>query len=138
MFSLLQSEIISSLSSCEMFLAAACRPGFPQNASAAKGLAFVELYATYEYAVRTAVRAAIDEIKTHGNAINRMIPELLSLLLDAQITSVADSGRDRLWPRRIELFVKSCSSDPVDVSENAFPFDGSHFRLKQLRTIWTG
>ncbi len=137
MFTTLQTEILARSLSCQTFTTTVCRIGNGKDKATAKGLVFVALYGLYEYTVRASVRTSLTMIKLHGRPINTIIPELLGLALDAEIASVIDSARTRHWGSRVELFQKSCGSSLVDVADTAFPHDGSHYRIAQLRTIWT-
>ena len=52
-------------------------------ASACKGLAFVQLYATYEYSVRSAVQATLIALRAAGVEMRTLRRELLALILDS-------------------------------------------------------
>lgn len=136
MFTDLQDEINRRCLATERFFDSACRPGDAQVAATAKGIAFVQLYAVYEYTTKRAVQAALQEMRAAAHPVGDLAPELLSLALHTSVSSIIDSGRKTQWNRRMALFTKSCSTDPIDVPDNAFPNDGSHFRIQQLRTIW--
>ena len=62
-------------------------------ASACKGLAFVQLYATYEYSVRSAVQATLVALGAAGVEIRTLHRDLLALVLDSHWKSVSSSGR---------------------------------------------
>ena len=106
-------------------------------ASACKGLIFVQLYATHEYAVRSAVQATLVALSAAGVEIKTIRRNLLALVLESQWESAADSGRDRVWDSRMKLIATIDSSDPTPkLSDGLFPYDGSHYRIQQLHTIW--
>ncbi len=105
-------------------------------AATAKGLVFVQLYAAYEYAVRAAVETAIDSINLHQTRMRDIRPQLLALYLDPLLTSLRDSGRDRVWEKRVEIFEQAFSANLANLSqETRPPSDGSHYRHTQLLMI---
>lgn len=106
-------------------------------ASAWKGLAFVQLYATYEYAVRSGVQATLVAVRGSGVEIRALRRDLLALVLDANWESVSMSGRPRVWGSRMALIAKMDSIDSsATLRDDLFPTDGSHYRISQLQTIW--
>ena len=106
-------------------------------ASACKGLAFVQLYATHEYSVRSAVQATLMALCKAGVEIRSLRRDLLSLVLDSHWKSASHSGRERVWDSRLALIA---SIDSVELTstlrDDLFPTDGSHYRIQQLDTIW--
>ena len=106
-------------------------------ASACKGLAFVQLYATYEYSVRSAVQATLVALRTAGVEIRTLRRDLLALVLDSHWDSVSKSGRPRVWGSRMALMASIDSSETTStLRDDLFPSDGSHYRIQQLHTIW--
>ncbi len=102
-----------------------------------KGLAFVEMYAFYEYSVHAAVRNTLTAVASADVAILRLTAGLQSLLLDSEFQSCADSGRKNRWPSRIELFTKLQNGTTRNINVDLFPDDGTHYRRGQLATIWS-
>ena len=106
-------------------------------ASACKGLAFVQLYATYEYSVRSAVQATLVALCAAGVEIRTLRRNLLALVLDPHWDSASDSGRPHVWDSRMALIASLDSSELTStLRDDLFPNDGSHYRIHQLRTIW--
>jgi len=103
---------------------------------ALKGLAFVQLYAIYEYAVVQSVIAANRTVSSHKIAHSALRHSLLPLALDSECKSLADCGPSREWDVRRGLMAGSRASDPAAITDTLFPSDGSHFRRRQLNTIW--
>ena len=65
------------------------------------------------------------------------IIRVLTLVLDGAFTSVAASGRGKSWEKRLDLVANFESTAPlVSLDNTTFPTDGSHYRVKQLQTIW--
>ena len=107
------------------------------EAAAHKGLIFVQLYGVYEYAVHSAVQAMLSAIRDEGLSAQDLHHRVLTLVLDGAFTSVAASGRGRSWEKRLDLVANFESTAPLGSLDNTtFPTDGSHYRVKQLQTIW--
>ena len=106
-------------------------------ASACKGLIFVQLYATYEYSVSSAVQATLVALRTAGVEIRTLHRDLLALVLNSHWDSAANSKRSRVWDSRMAL-LSSIDSDELTstLRDDLFPSDGSHYRIQQLHTIW--
>ena len=106
-------------------------------AAAYKGLAFVQLYGTYEYSVCSAVQATLSALRAAGVEIRTLQRNVLALVLDACWQSAAEAGRGRVWERRLALIACVDSGELTSTLRNdLFPSDGSHYRVQQLRTIW--
>lgn len=102
-----------------------------------KGIAFVQIYAVYEYTARAVVRTAIDSIAAHGHRTQDLIPSLIPLFLDSELTGLKDCPRSGEWERRIGLFERVFTDpSPAHIRNTAFPNDGSHFKHEQLQTIF--
>lgn len=102
-----------------------------------KGLAFVQLYSTYEYSVRASVQATLQELRAAGLEIRALRRELLALILEPHWESASSSGRARVWESRMGLIAQVDSSELTsEVRDDFFPADGSHYRVRQLQTIW--
>lgn len=109
----------------------------PEVLRSLKGLTFVQLYAVYEYCVVTLVQAVIREVNSKGIVVRELRDELLAFALNDDYKSLADCGWGKTWAARLHLINRAKSADPVLVPDNLFPSDGSHFRVDQLRTIWS-
>jgi hypothetical protein len=102
---------------------------------AAKGMMFVQVYAVYEYTVKSAVQAAIDAINTHGTRLDDMRPELLCIFLHPELSSLRDVGEKGVWAARLQLFDRAFSR--VEATSNLIvPHDGSHYRYSALELIF--
>ena len=102
----------------------------------AKGMAFVQMYAIYEYTVTSAVRAAVDAVALHGHPIKELTPCLLSLFLDPELQSLQNSTVKTAWAARLKLLDRASSNDPARINNTVFPIDGTHFRASQLQLIF--
>jgi hypothetical protein len=100
----------------------------------AKGLAFVQIYAIYEYTVREVTRNAIIEIATHGHRFSDLKSNLLAIFLDPQMKSLRDCTDKDVWKRRLEMLEQAMSNEPI-TAVIAIPHDGSHFRHTQVELI---
>ena len=106
------------------------------TAAACKGLAFVQLYATYEYSVRSAVQSTLIALRAGGVEIRTLRRDLLALVLDSQWDSVSQSGRPRVWDSRMALIASIDSRELTStLRDDLFPSDGSHYRVRQLGVI---
>ena len=106
-------------------------------AATCRGLLFVLLYGIYEYSVRTAVQGGLDAIRRQNLSCSDLRRSLLSLVLDPHWDSVIKSGRERTWETRCDLIYRMDSGSPLlDLDNTLFPSDGSHYRQRQLYSIW--
>jgi RiboL-PSP-HEPN len=132
----LRTEILDRFTAVESYFKATYALGGAIRQDA-KGIAFVQIYAVYEYTARAVVRTAIDSIATYGHRTQDLIPSLISLFLDSELTGLKDCPRSGEWERRIGLFEQLFApTSSVPVRNTAFPNDGSHFRHEQLQTIF--
>lgn len=139
MFGSLSGEIASRVSQASMGIIAndSLQERYPLYVAAARGMAFVELYALYEFTVRGAVHATLAAVAKSGVPVGKLPPSLLALILEGQWQSVSSSGRGHVFSRRIELLQEACGGqDLPQFDETLFPTDGSHYRQKQLYTVW--
>ena len=108
-----------------------------EHAATTKGLMFVQVYAVYEFTVKSVVRVAIDSIRARNYKIKDISPSMMSLFLDPELNSLRDGGRKNEWENRLKIFDRAFSNDPVDLSsETSPPGDGSHYRYTQLLVIF--
>lgn len=138
MWSDLQNEVADRILETRLFFRGRRKGRIAEHAhrTVAKGLVFVQLYAIYEYTVKSIVKEAINDLKVKPTPISALRLELLSLALHPEVSSVIDSNRNKQWDSRVALFNKVNSVVPFDIDDTVFPDDGSHFRAAQLRTVW--
>lgn len=136
MFRELTTEVETRFAAIESFFSST--KGFRgDNAATAKGIAFVQVYAVYEFTVCGVVRAAVESIKAHNHRLRDLTPSLMALALDSELSSLRDGGEKRIWENRLNLFERAFSKSTVDVPSNTGPpHDGSHFRYTQLLMIF--
>ena len=138
-FDLGRTEIAGRIMEGKRFLAtASSRTTEHRDESATcRGLLFVQLYGIYEYSVRTAVQGGLEAIRRDGLSCTDVRRSLLSLVLDRQWKSASTSGRERVWETRCDLIYRMTSASPLlDLDNTLFPSDGSHYRVRQLYSIW--
>lgn len=105
--------------------------------AAAKGLVFVQVYAVYEFTVRSTVQIAIDAINAHKTKLRDISPSLMALYLDPELSALKDCGPKSVWSNRLRIFKRAFSGDPVYVSNGTGPpHDDSHYRHTNLITIF--
>lgn len=140
MFDAARSKVASRLleGSKYLSLASPANPPKPPDVTATcKGLLFVQLYGVYDEAVRDAVQAALDAVRTGAPGSGRLRGSLLALTLHPEWQGAADAGQARVWAKRIELIDELARGKPSsDLDNTLFPSDGSNFRTSQLETLW--
>jgi hypothetical protein len=140
MWSDLRTDVADRILASRRFFRAACRrvgsTHTTQARTTAKGLMFVQLYSIYEFTVTSVVRAAIDEMKRRPTPINTIRLELLGIALHPELSAVTDCSVRKMWRTRIELFRRVECPDIINIPDDTFPNDGSHFRPQQIETIW--
>jgi hypothetical protein len=135
MFEPLRNEVGDRFNAIESFL----RPVQKLNgqvAQTAKGLAFVQLYAVYEFTVTSAVQVAINALVAHCHKTKNLTPSLMALFMDAHLESLRNVDKKKMWKSRLNLFNEIFSDNPAVVANTVLPSDGSHFRYTQLQTIF--
>lgn len=132
----LKNDILGRITSTQRYFSS----GFGSEASienrVAKGLIFVQLYAIYEKTVSESVNIACTSIGGANLLVRDLPRNLLSLALHPKLSSLQNCGRGKIWENRMGLLDALESSRPCDFTMSVFPNDGSHFREKQLDTIW--
>lgn len=101
-----------------------------------KGMLFVQGYAVYEYVVTEVVRSLVADVNARALQHLQVRTELLSMALDVEFAPMVNVSK-RSWEKRIVLLRRVRSADVVEIHENLFPTDGTHFRPGQLETIWS-
>lgn len=107
------------------------------TARTGKGLICVQLYAIYEYSLVKVIQEGIAALNAFAIPLKEIRHECLALALDAECKSLADVGPKKVWENRLALFSSARGATVSVISDSMFPFDGSHMRAAQLRTIWT-
>jgi RiboL-PSP-HEPN len=137
-FQQLQIEVLDRLSLTDAYLRSTrkCKGIDRRTKAFAKGMVFVQLYATYEFTVRGVTTGAIDAIAASGRRYLQLNPCLLSLMLHDPLKGVRECGSNNIWKTRERLFEKLYSADQIVLLNTTFPSDGSHFRQDQLETLF--
>ena len=136
MFLALKTEVEARFEAIELFFGET-RGLQGDHAATTKGLMFVQVYAVYEYTVRSVVRVAIDSIKAHNNKLKDLSPSMLALFLDPEWESLKDSGRKTEWENRLNIMERAFSNDVIGLSSDTkLPHDGSHYRYSHLLLIF--
>ena len=134
MFPSLRTDISARFAAVETHLKVAPRKP-PDFAKSIRGLAFIQIYGSYEYTVRTLTDAVLSHITLRGHRFYRLRPSLLAVFLDAELNSFEDVGEDKEWDRRLALFEKAFSRNLIP-AVSVRPHDGSHFRHTQLQMLF--
>jgi hypothetical protein len=109
----------------------------PPEAATCKGLMFVQLYGIYEYSVNSAVQATLSSIRGDGLCPLELHQRALTLVLHSRFISASTAGPRRMWEQRSDLVASIDSTSPLQsLDDTVFPKDGSHYRVRQLQTIW--
>jgi hypothetical protein len=101
-----------------------------------KGMLFVYNYGVYEFVVTHSVSELINVANRISIPLKKARTELLALGLDPEFNSFIDGSLKKTWIARSSIIRRIRSSDPLLISEDLFPHDGSHYRPEQLETIW--
>lgn len=108
-----------------------------QHQAALKGLMFVQIYAVYEYTVKSVVNEVIESMKSHRHMLVDLSPSMMALFLDPEWNSFRDSGKKKEWENRLRIFERAFSKDRVNLSsDTSLPNDGSHYRYTHLQMIF--
>ena len=99
-----------------------------------KGLLFIEIYAVYEYTVKSVMRGAIDQIVAKSHNYADLRPSLLAIFLDPELQSLRSTGPKTIWESRLSLFERSVSEKPIS-PVRVLPSDGNHFRHTHVELI---
>ncbi|MBN8709440.1 MAG: hypothetical protein J0I10_08675 [Verrucomicrobia bacterium] len=135
MFLPLKTETESRFAAVESFFRATRI--LPKNEErAARGLAFVHMYAAYEHTIRTGMQLAIDTIASKNHQTKELSPPLLSLFLDSKLRSLKDCGTKDIWKKRLQLFEEVFSNSTPTIDNQIIPTDGTHYRYSHLQTIF--
>jgi hypothetical protein len=135
MFSVIRIEVESRFAKARAFFSST--DTFDgENAAMAKGVMFVQVYAIYEYTVKSVTRTAIDAVNAHKHQIRDISPALLAIVLDAELNSLRKCSEKTVWEKRLHLFQRAFSSDQIVLNGSVIPHDGSHFRYTQLEMIF--
>jgi hypothetical protein len=89
MFRPLRAEVLGRFAAAESFFKSA--PGPKRDTlheQIARGLAFVQMYAVYEYTVCTVFQTAVDVLVTHKHSTKKLTPSLMALFLDPELQSL--------------------------------------------------
>ena len=134
MFPALRTEVEARFQLAEALFKAT--KGFKGDVSlCAKGMIFVQVYAAYEYTVKTAVQAAIDAINAHNTVMDDLLPTMFAIYLNPELSSLRDVGNKNVWDARLKLFERAFSKD-IAKSPLVVPHDGSHYRYTELQLIF--
>ena len=91
MFAALETEVEARFDAIELFFKET-KHLKDEHAATTKGLMFVQVYAVYEFTVKSVVRVAIDSIRARNCKIKDISPSMMSLFLDPELNSLRDGG----------------------------------------------
>jgi hypothetical protein len=141
MFAPIRTEIAARFAAVELFFKASHGRGQSTGVKAqidqtARGLAFVQMYAAYEYAVCAVVRTAVDRLVARRHPLRKLRPSLLALFLDPELSALKQCSGKRVWEKRSLLFQAAFSKKAAAVQNCVMPHDGTNFESTQLRVIF--
>lgn len=102
----------------------------------ASGMAYVPMYAAYEYSLNRAFAAAVQHVDSLAIPLCDLQPELLAIALDPLLKAVRTTGENNVWLKRLELFQKATCLETAVLDKVAMPHDGSHYKRTQLELFW--
>lgn len=136
MFGPLKAESSARFTSVESFFKAS--RGMPTSEEkTARGVAFVLMYAAYEYTVSTAVQNAIDTLSSHRHRVKNLTPPLMALFLDRELQILKSCSHKSVWAKRLDLFEKAFSNEIASLPNTVLPTDGEHYRSSHLKIIFS-
>lgn len=134
MFPDLKNEVVERFEAVERHLRYS--PRSPADiAQTARGLAFVEIYAVYEHAIRQTALLAAQAIASHRHRFSDLQPSLAVLFLDAELNSLRDCSEAKVWRKRLDVFNQFFSRNRI-TAVDVVPHDGSHFRYSQVQMLF--
>ena len=137
MFTQLRYEILDRSLKLDHFFKDQVRLGSVYSIATSKGLAFVQMYAMYEFTLHGVVEASIDAVCQLGLTLGELRRELTALFLGNEFTSIRDCGAERRWKLQTLVMIKASSTtSAASCGSKVFPSDGSHYRRSQLQSIW--
>jgi hypothetical protein len=134
MFTAIRAEVADRFAAAESFLQAT--RGLSGNVEqTAKGLSFVQMYAAYEYTVKTVFTTAVSVIVSHSHRIEDLTYPLMGLFLHGEFDGIRKCDRQNIFANKAKLFEALFHDSP---SENRarFPNNGSGFKHTQLQMIF--
>ncbi|HUN83892.1 MAG TPA: MAE_28990/MAE_18760 family HEPN-like nuclease [Terracidiphilus sp.] len=99
-----------------------------ENAATLRGLLFVQLYGTFEYAVEQSVQLLLQHLSKAGIPYPHFEHLLGAITLDPEFESAATVRHDRKWVNRRALLEKQRSSDICQINDTMF--------ADMLQSIW--
>lgn len=101
-----------------------------------KGLLFVLLYGSIEYALTASVSTYISLINKDPQEILKYKKYFLAVILNSELESIRDCGKKSLWDKKSHLFETLFSDERVNINETIFPTDGINISSKHFADIW--
>ena len=104
-------------------------PSATSELNVRKGLFLVLLYGAFEYSLTRAVSEVNVSINDFEVQFVHLHDHLYSLALDPELTSIASSGRKKMWQCRAELFTRQSCVEPVVINDAPI--------ANELQNAWT-
>ncbi len=101
-----------------------------------KGYVFVQIYAIYEYVVKSSVEATLQAFNQSNVRLSEVRLPLLSLCLHGELQSLQDCSSKKAWEKRHALFEAIGSSRTAVVDTALLPNLGDHFRHRDLQFVF--
>jgi len=116
----------------------ALSPRSPREPSAlVKGLVFVQLYAIYEYTVRSCCGEVILAVNSANCSLDRLRPSLLTIYLNPEFDSLRGCGQKEIWNKRLQLIERVMSQNTAFAARSLLPNVGKHHRSADLQFLFT-
>ena len=122
--------LYSSIKSLEL-VDGAPKPATPLSL-VQRGLIYVSLYGSIEYAVTQGVQAFINHLCGLGVQTAHLEHSLYTVALDSQLRSARDGSEKNKWAARREIFAQQFSSSLCDIPDTVF---GSYLHNVYPKTI---
>jgi len=100
----------------------------PIELNTQKGLLLVLLYGAFEYSITRMLTEVAQLINARHVSHEHIHHLLYPLALDSELSAVSMAGRRFRWQRRMELFQRQLSSEPVQLREGTF--------VEEMENVW--
>jgi hypothetical protein len=107
-----------------------------QELAILRGIFFVHLYGSFEFAVNRIVRGAAELINATVVQLQHLHHRVYPLALDPELTSIRNIGRNRKWESRLNLFEREVVADAAVLHDSVFLEDLDNISTECLTRVF--